>query len=274
MSDRVINMICRFCGNVAENSFNDWVKPTFTDHDKLLDGDGICNNCLFWFNERSEKLAELVGKNKPQRMRNYSHFIVDDVWTPLSKGNKQRMQDILLSETFPELAAIAESGQKHIAFRAQRNPPDATCGWVQFEEQALFVRPQELKNLLDLIEILYAHFSKGEIETGNYKSYRIMQFSVEKWQKLEGKIKSHRGSLLFKLALFLAQRSESGQIESTSNRPVMDGLARDAARLQKALPPKHLATIRGPRKKRGIHKQPGQVRQLALFEFGSNGGES
>jgi len=274
MSDRVTNMICRFCGSVAENSFNDWVKPTFTDHDKLLDGNGVCHDCLFWFDERSEKLAALVGKDKPQRMRNYSHFVVGGKWTPLSKGSKQHMQDILLSETFPELAAIAESGQKHIVFRAQRNPPGVTCGWVQFEEQALFVRSQELKSLLDLTEALYVHFSKGEIETGNYKSYRIMQFGVDAWQELESQVKSHRNSLLFKLALFLAQRSEGGQIKRSGDGSTVDNLARDAAGLQKALPPKHLATIRGQSEKRGVHKQSGQVRQLALFELGRDGGES
>jgi len=269
-------MLCRFCGSESDKatSFQKWVKPTFTDRDKLLDGDSVCDDCLFWFDERSEELAELVGKDKPQRMRNYSHFVTGGEWIPLSKGNKQRMQDILLSETFPELAAIAESGQKHIVFRAQRNPPGATCGWVQFEEQALFIEPQELKSLLDLVEALYTHFSKGEIKTGNYKSYRIMQFSVEKWQELESKIKSHRGGLLFKLVLFLAQRSEDGQIKRASDGPTVDNMARNATGLQKALPSQHLATVRGQSKKRGVHEQSGQVRQLALFELERDGRES
>jgi len=248
-------------------SFEKWVKPTFTDHDKLLAGDGVCSDCLFWFNERSKELATLVGKDKPQRMRNYSHFVQVDKWMPLSKGNKQRMQEILFTYPFPTLAAIADSGQKHIVFRARRNPPDSTCGWIQFEEQALFVQPQELKDLLELIETLYAHFSKGEIETGDYKSYRVMSFGVERWQGLEEQVNPRRGSLLFKVALFLAQRREDGQVEGASGGSAMDGLARDTAGLQETLPPQHLATVRGPREKRGVHKQPGQVRQLALFEL-------
>ena len=262
-------MLCRFCGgeSTAATLFDAWVKPTFTDHDKLLDGDGICRDCLFWFNERSEKLAALVGKDKPQRMRNYSHFIQSEQWIPLSKGNKQRMQEILLTFPFPALAAIADSGQKHIVFRARRNPPESTCGWIQFEEQSLFIYPQELKDLLKLIEELYAHFSKGEIERGDYKSYRVMSFGVELWQKLEEQINPRRSGLLFKVALFLAQRKEDGKEKRASDGLAMDGLARNTTRLQKPLSSQHLDAVRGPCEECGVHKQPGQVCQLTLFEL-------
>jgi len=268
-------MICRFCGIESSEavSFDEWVKPTFTDHDKLLDGDGVCPDCLFWFDERSEEMAARVGKDKPQRMRNYSHFVVSGEWTPLSKGDKERMQTLLLSSPFPELAAIAESGQKHIVFRARRNSPGATCGWIQFEEQSLFVQPQELRDLMELIEALYVHFSKGEIETGNYKPYRVMSFGVEQWQELEEQVKPLRGGLLFRVVLFLAQRRDDGRIEGAGNGPAMDSLAGDTAGLQEPLSAQHLAAVRGPREKRGVHKQPGQVRQLSLFEPECDGGQ-
>jgi hypothetical protein len=202
-------MTCRFCGCEADGRpFNDWVRPTFTDHDKLLPGDIVCRDCLFWFDEKSELLAEIVGKDKPQRMRNYSHFIVDGEWLPLSKASKREMATLLLGTPFPQLAAIAESGQKHIAFRATWNPPRATAGWVQFEEQRLFVYPPELAQLLDTVETLHASFSKAEIGTGNYKQYRIRKFCLEEWRRLESRIAQVRGSLLFKLALFLAQKKE------------------------------------------------------------------
>lgn len=198
---------CRFCHNESTGIlFSNWARPTFTDHDKLGPGDIICRDCLFWFDEKSELLAEIVGKDKPQRMRNYSHFVVGGEWLPLSKANKAEMTAFFLGTPFPTMAAIAESGQKHIAFRAICNPPGSTAGWVQFEEQRLFVRPAELRQVLDTIEDLYVSFSKSEIEAGRYSQHRIRKFGLERWQSLESQLSSIRDSLLFKLALFLAQK--------------------------------------------------------------------
>jgi hypothetical protein len=201
-------MTCCFCAaNKTGRSFQDWVKPTFTDFDKLLPGDVICDDCLFWFDESSVELAEKVGKDKPQRMRNYSHFIVDREWIPLSKGQKKEMASLLLIQPFPELAAIAESGQKHIVFRARRNS-SVEAGWVQFEEQSIWVTPQRLKSIIDTIQSLMIVFSKSEIELEAYRPYRIMNFGIQQWQDLEQKIKDCRGSSLFKLSLFLSQKLE------------------------------------------------------------------
>lgn len=260
---------CRFCGQTAEGvAFDSWVKPTFTDFDKLQSGEIVCNDCLFFFNEASAELAERMGKEKPQRMRNYSHFIVNGEWTPLSKGNKDKMRELLLGNVFPELAAIADSGQKHIVFRATRNPSGSKAGWVQFEEQRLYLVPDELCGLLALVEELYTEFSKGEIETGNYYSNRILKFGIDRWQGLEDQIKTRRGQPIFALALFLAQRSdngESGNQESGSGS--IDGnLARDTVRLQEPLPNDNLDPVREPGQKCGVHKQSGKVHQPTLFE--------
>jgi len=190
--------------------FEQWVKPTFTNFDMLFPGNVICEECLFWFEQRSTELQRRMGKDKPQRMQNYSHFIKFGEWTPLSKSDKARMLELLTTPPFPELAAIADSGQKHIAFRAPRNPAGQTSGWVQFEEQRIFVEPPILLALLDTIEILYTEFSKSEIESGNYASRRILKFGVARWSELEDALREERGKLLFDLALFLAQRKDSG----------------------------------------------------------------
>jgi len=202
-------IICRICGEWGEGErFDDWVRPTFTDWDKLQPGDGICQTCLFWFDEQSEELAQRVEKDKKQRMRNYSHFLVGNEWIPLSKSDKPRMKALLFRSPFPTLAVIADSGQKHIIFRARQNFPDATAGWVQFEEAAVYVRPSELAALLDTIEQLYVVFSKSEIKTGNYAQHRIRKFGLERWHDLESAISVKRGGGLFQLALFLAQKGE------------------------------------------------------------------
>lgn len=264
-----MNGQCRFCGQNSEGvAFDDWAKPTFTDFDKLQGGEIVCNACLFFFDEASQELAERMGKEKPQRMRNYSHFIVNGQWIPLSKGNKSQMRELLLGDTFPELAAIADSGQKHIAFRATRNPKGSKSGWVQFEEQRLYLIPDELRGLLVPVEQLYEEFSKGEIESGDYAGYRILKFGMDRWLELENQIKAMRGKPIFSLALFLAQRSDDGESGNQEPGSGVTGvnLAGNARRFQKQIPNDHLDTIREPGEKRGIHKQSGEVHQPTLFE--------
>lgn len=212
--------ICRICGHPDKGlPFVKWVKPTFTDHDKLHPGSIICDGCLFWFQERSLELAIRVGKEKPQRMRNYGHFIVNGDWTPLSKGDKAKMTEILLASPFPELAIIATSGQKHIAFRARRNPPGGTSGWIQFEEESLWLKPDRLEILLNPIENLMLGFSKAQIESGDYIPAYILKFGFAEWKSLEVQIAPHRGSKLFALAVFLAQKTPASSTPKPQESP-------------------------------------------------------
>lgn len=263
---------CRICGRSSTGiPFGLWVKDTFTDHDKLLPGQIVCNYCLYWFDERSADLASRVGKDKPQRMRNYSHFIRREEWFPVSKGDKPRMRELLLGDPFPELAVIAESGQKHLVFRAVRNQPGSRAGWVQFEEQRLWVEPAELRALLEIVEELYAVFSKSEIESGDYSMGRIAKFGMERWMDLDGRIKGERGKPLFALAIFLAQRKEGdgdGRETSEGGGAVGADLEGNAGRLQEPLPADDLGAVREPGTERGVHQQPGEVSQLSLFETG------
>jgi hypothetical protein len=256
------------CGSLGDGEpFGKWVKPTFTDHDLLLPGDIICSDCLFWFDEKSERLAEMVGKNKAQRMRNYSHFIKNGVWTPLSKGDKWVMVEMLLSHPFPELAAIAESGQKHIVFRAECNPVGSSSGWVQFEEQSIFVVPDELSHLILLISGMLSSFSKSEIDTGDYIQYRVISHGIDRWKEEERKIQDFRGSLLFNLALFLAQKGEENErCASNGNRSAVADMEGDKERLQTKISSDDLGSVSKPGQGVGVHEQSGKVRQLGLFE--------
>lgn len=261
-----MNGVCRFCGGCGNGvSFKEWVKDTFTDHDKLKPGNIICNECVFWFDESSSLLAQKVGKDKPQRMRNYSHFIVAGEWMPLSKGDKSTMTKLLLSVPFPELAAIAESGQKHIVFRSIRNPQGGKAGWIQFEEQSLWLEPDNLRRTLDVIEPALSIFSKSEISSGNYLLHRIMSYGLAAWQELESIIKPLRGSLFFNLCIFLAQ--ERGDINArNSSESTGSGMAGDKQRVQESLSPDDLGAIREYGEGCGLHQQSRQVHQLALFE--------
>jgi len=210
-----INGACRVCGQQGAGlPFGDWVRPTFTDWDKLLPGDILCHACQFSFAERSELLAERVGKDKLQRMRNYSHFVVDGKWIPLSKGDKRKMAHILTMQE-PEVAIIAVSGQKHIIFRAQP-------GWWQVEEQSHLADPDLLQWYLERVEALYTGFLKSEIETGDYRQHRVLKFGVGCWRAYEDALRPFRGTALFELAVFLAQKKK-GESSGRSERPTQSG---------------------------------------------------
>lgn len=265
---------CRFCENQSTGIlFSKWVKPTFTDLDKVGRGDIVCNECLFYFDDQSTILAARVGKDGTSKMRNYSHFIKDGHWTPLSKGNKAEMQRLLLDGALPELAAIADSGQKHIVFRAVRNAPNSTTGWVQFEEKRIYLQQGELRKLLADIEYLYVTFSKSEIESGSYFGNRILQFGIERFLAAESAIKDKRGSALFLLAIFLAQKVDDGQsddgagagLPANGNTNPDGNLARDTERIQVEIPDKHLGSVPKSNHQRDNNKQRGEIHQLGMF---------
>lgn len=258
--------ICRICGKEKSGQpFNSWVKDTFTNYDQLVPGDVICDDCLFWFGQRSVELQERMGKDKPQKMQNYSHFVKNGEWTPLSKGDKAKMVDMLLTPPFPELAAIADSGQKHIAFRAPRNPAGQKVGWVQFEEQRVFVNPPALLDLLTTIEELYTEFAKAEISTGRYSAHRVVKFGLDRWGELENKIKPMRGQLLFELAIYLAQRKEPYGTKRNDSNTIEANLAGSTCGLQEQVPDDDMGSVRERDQERGIHERPGEVCQPSLF---------
>lgn len=228
--------VCRICGLLDVGLlFVEWARPTFTDWDKLQAGGIICHACQFAFAECSELLAQRTGKDKPQRMRNYSHFVLDDEWLPLSKADKVKMTHLLLYKS-PQIAVIAESGQKHIIFRAKP-------GVVQFEEHQI-LDWQNLGSLLNVVEKLYGTFSKVEIGTGNYAQHRVMKFGISSWNGLENIVKPQRQTSLFSLALFLAQRKENiGQIASEGSGVTRCDMARSPEQLQIPLSAFNLATV-------------------------------
>jgi len=262
--------ICRICGLESSGvDFDSWVKDTFTNYDLLHPGNIICNACVFWFDQRSAQLQNLMGKDKPQKMQNYSHFVVDGEWIPVGKGNKARMAELLLGKQFPELAVIAVSGQKQLAFRARRNVSGRDCGWVQFEEKSIWVEQSSLKEMIFNIEQLYSVFSKGEIETGHYYPSRIIDFGMERWKFFEDKIKPARKTALFQLSLFLAQRSDDGTGEfetSGSGDDALDLVEGNSPGLQEQIPDDDLGAVRERDQSGSIHQQADEVRQLNFFE--------
>jgi hypothetical protein len=192
--------LCRTCGaRDAGIDFRAWVKDSFTNHDLLRDGSIVCRACLFCFEEKSTILQIKTAREKPQKMRTYSHFVVAGEWYALTKADKRKMRELLASN--PTVAVISESGQKHLLFRAR-------VGWWQFEEAAILPDWPKVESLLGPIEELLTGFSKAEIESGDYNLYKVDKFGVMRWHELAQSLACVRLSPYFQLALFLAQKED------------------------------------------------------------------
>jgi len=210
--------------------------------------------------ERDVVLMRAVGKDKPQCMRNYSHFVVDGAWYPVSKGDKPRMYELLLRHS--DVAVIAESGQKHLLIRAM-------VGLWQFEEQTLQPQPGELARLSVAINELYGVFNKNEIATGRYGQYRIGKFGVARWRELEQAIRAARGGVIFNLAVFLAQKGVKDGTSGDRTAVVDSVVAGSIGGLQAEVRAEHLATVRGqPAGSGGAYEQLAETRQLDMFQVG------
>jgi len=202
---------CYLCGGpaFAPVPLKQTLKVTFTGY-PVARGDasaGICRACAWFLWDTNTDLQAMLGRDKPQRPRNYSHFVRAGDWQIFSKGQKREMADLLLGDSLPEVALIAVSGQKHLAFRARVNPPGQRAGWVQYEEQALWLDLDFFAaTFADVTALYQARFNKDSILSGRYRFYPDSNLSL--WKSVEPRLKPLRGGLLLDLCVYLATRKE------------------------------------------------------------------
>lgn len=254
---------CRLCGRDGQAGYpwGQWIKDTFTDHDLLSPGDAICLACLFCADDHSLILQARTGRDKPQRMRNYSHVVTaGGDWLPYDKSQKRAMLAALCAG--PRMAAISIAGQKHVLFRAR-------LGQWQVEEQRCWPDPDRLAALVATIEALYATppVTKAMIAAGEYGQRAILALGPDRWRSLEGSLRPARGSALFTLAVWLAQREEiTDDPGARRGRGTPDAdLARHPHGVQEQVQLHDLDAIRDASAKRGVHEHAAQVSQPDLF---------
>ncbi|RMF24063.1 MAG: hypothetical protein D6765_12220 [Bacteroidetes bacterium] len=114
---------------------------------------------------------------------------------------KQALQDRMLPQLLSpdcQLAVIADSGQKHLIFKARP-------GWWQLEEQT--IRPDRARFLEvhALIRRLAGMgFSQSAIASGNYPPGLMLKMNIlqlRKFQEIEAELSRHRGCDVFDLAI-------------------------------------------------------------------------
>lgn len=200
------------------------LKDSFTAHSicKAPDSKVMCDRCSWvlplrcWYlNPNKKKWGKLFS-------RNWSWlFVGDTLVSPVIQGEHTEGKDTLpivsnlatrveIREWLinppepPFTIAIAESGQKHIlpwaqtAYNRDRFP-------IQFELDTVYIERQKFRNLLECYESLMAlGFSKTEIDSGEYRSDRLMK-SLADWEPLEETIALHRGERRLELISYVAQ---------------------------------------------------------------------
>jgi CRISPR type IV-associated protein Csf1 len=187
---------CWLCGGQTKHRglpVKKAILDTFTDRDKARwpQSKSVCPGCAFCLSHLS--------------LRNYSILATEQ---GLRHPTRAEIRDMLLNPPEPPFVlCIAVSGQKHLTFRAK--VAYSRDGYpVQYEETPICVERPVLADWLEAIETLYTVFTKAEILSGNYGQNRIKEFGLLRFQAIEALIAPHRGTRLFDLAVFVAQKRE------------------------------------------------------------------
>lgn len=110
----------------------------------------------------------------------------------------------------PWAAHLAVSGQKHLFFKTQVNRQNhIIC--VQMEDLPVRFTPDELRELLEVVERLYTVFTKDEILTGNFSSGRVQQYGLAEFERDSWHVGNYRGERLLALAVWIARRDKEGR---------------------------------------------------------------
>lgn len=217
---------CYLCAKPGSNPLD--LSNSFTMHSsaKCPNSKVLCNRCystisgdqkqLWYFNPNKDKWSKLWGRSLSRIYQGETLIapIVDGFHTEgkdtfLVVKNlltRAEIRKFLLNPPEPPFTiAIAESGQKHIIpWALEAHSKDLFP--VQFELDTLYI-DSRFKNLLCVYErLLSLEFSKTEIDTGDYRSDRLLKYvgNAEYWD-LENQLKYFRGTRMLQLISYVAQ---------------------------------------------------------------------
>ena len=107
----------------------------------------------------------------------------------------------------PFVVTLADSGKKHVIFRARANHSKDKY-FIQLDENTIFIDREIFKAVLALVEDAYQYFSKDSILTGDYNQAAIMKAGLATWQKYENQFKPirHKFKDILRVACFVARK--------------------------------------------------------------------
>lgn len=218
---------CYLCGKPADNPLE--LKDSFTGHSlaKCPSSQFLCDRCyapingdekqLWYWSDEKGKWSKLWGRSLTRL------YIGNKLKSPIIEGKREGLKIVsnlakrveirewlINPPTPPFTIAIAESGQKHIlpwAIESQNRDYFP----VQFEMDTVWIDlPNFCTHLENYENLIHLGFSKTEINSGNYKSDRIMK-AWGKFEKLEDAITLIRGTRLIELIAYVAVSSQNNQ---------------------------------------------------------------
>lgn len=233
--------LCYLCGKPALHPLK--LKNSFTAHSsaRCPTSTQMCDRCYRTING-DWQIVFYFNTNKQAWSKTFSRafswlFLGDKLERPLIEGERTdgkntlliaanlltraEIRGLLLNPPEPPFTlAIAESGQKHILPWA-REAHSRDHFPVQFELDTLFLNRAEFAALIEAYEsLMVLDFSKTEIDSGDYRSDRLMKCLIQ-WETLEEKITGYRGTRLLQLVSYVAQRPEK-QPEPVATAEVLE----------------------------------------------------
>lgn len=216
--------LCYLCGNHATKPLK--LADSFTAHSaaRVPTSSKMCDRCSWAIPLRCFYSNEAKGKWSKLFARNWSWlFAGDKLISPIIEGEHTEGKDTLpivkslatraeIREWLinppqpPFTIAIAESGQKHILPWA-RSAESREVFPVQFELDTVYVNCKDFIIALNNYEQLMTWgFSKTEIDSGDYRSDRLMGFvdNAEFWE-IDKAIALLRGSRSLQLISYVGK---------------------------------------------------------------------
>lgn len=206
--------VCYLCGGDVPRGVpvKKRLRGTWTGHDTAVApwSQWLCQACMWSMSEK----ATHSGRERPFKMRAFSHLVQGDEWRVLGLGDKVEMGEILLVP--PEsvwLLAICDKplAASHILYRTQVNLGEGD--WiVSLGGRPVAGSPARLAEVWLPVERLYrGGHTKRSILSGRYKPKEIMKDEAG-WAMDEARISVHRGKPIFTLAVFLAQKEQEKEL--------------------------------------------------------------
>lgn len=234
--------LCWLCGGPTDGV--GWpravaIAPTFTNHNvaAVPTSDAVCEACVATSHGDAWRAYGLTRPDlglktaQPLAWRSYSHLFV---WPHHHECPQRARLRALLRDPPPPpfLLVVAESGQKHILFRAR-------VAWsrerfpVQLEEDTVRVERARFAQVLAAFEALYAlGFSKDSVLTGRYHSGQLAAVGLRAWRAAEAAFAPYRleEPALVRLAHYCAQKpaAPAAAAPETEEPPVLVRLGQAA----------------------------------------------
>jgi CRISPR type IV-associated protein Csf1 len=169
------NFNCYYCGTQCSkaNHVKNYVKKTFTNRDivKYPNSNYVCGGCVESFSEKTVIELCTGEKRTGQRVRSYSWIIEKKKKIAYTKAHIDKLRERILNPPDPPFCIIlADSGQKHLIFRAKINLVREKF-YVSLEEDIICVNPIKLQKYIDIVMPIISVC--GKIVIKNFEENKI-----------------------------------------------------------------------------------------------------